>query len=146
MATFKELAVTVDAVVEAGRPGVLARRGVGYDDLSEIKPDIVFRTISGYGMTGPYRDLPAHGVAFDTWAGIVTPQVDEDGFAYLPEHASMGIHAGPLFGALGILAAVLRVKTTGEGSFPGNGPVRCGGGHGLLPEQTWKAYERPSPR
>ncbi len=68
-------------------------------------------------MTGPYQNLPAHGVAFDTWAGIVTPQVNEDGFAYLPEHASMGIHAGPLFGALGILAAVLRAKTTGEGSF-----------------------------
>jgi crotonobetainyl-CoA:carnitine CoA-transferase CaiB-like acyl-CoA transferase len=87
VATFKELVKTADVVVEAGRPGVLARRGVGYEDLKVLKPDIVFCTISGYGMTGPYQNLPAHGVAFDTWAGIVTPQVNEDGFAYLPEHA-----------------------------------------------------------
>jgi len=102
VSTFKQLVATADVVVEAMRPGGLARRGVGYDDLRTVNPKIVFCTISGYGMTGPYRNLPAHGVAFDTWAGIVTPQTDAEGFAYLPEHASMGIHAGPLFGALGI--------------------------------------------
>ena len=110
VATFKELAKKSDVVVEAMRPGGLARRGVGYGQLKELNPKLVFCTISGYGMTGPYRDLPAHGIAFDTWAGIVSPQVNEEGFAYLPEHASMGIHAGPLFGALGILAAVLRAR------------------------------------
>ena len=85
--TFKELAKMCDVVVEAGRPGMLAKRGVGFDDLVAIKPDLVYCTISGYGMTGPYKDLPAHGVAFDTWAGIVTPQINEAGFSYLPEHA-----------------------------------------------------------
>src|SRR5271156_3508919 len=143
VATFKELAKTCDVVVEAMRPGGLARRGVGYDDLVAIKPDIVFCTISGYGMTGPYRDLPAHGVAFDTWAGIVSPQVDEQGFAYLPEHASMGIHAGPLFGALGIMAAVLRAKTTGEGSFLEIAQSDAAAAMDWYRSETWKAYERP---
>src|SRR5450631_2937515 len=143
VATFKELAATADVVVEAMRPGGLARRGVGYDDLKKIHPELVFCTISGYGMTGPYRDLPAHGVAFDTWAGIVTPQVDEDGFSYLPEHASMGIHAGPLFGALGILAAVLRAKTTGEGSFLEVAQSDAAAAMDWYRSETWKAYERP---
>ena len=143
VATFKELAKTCDVVVEAMRPGGLARRGVGYDDLVAIKPDIVFCTISGYGMTGPYQDLPAHGVAFDTWAGIVSPQVNEDGFAYLPEHASMGIHAGPLFGALGIMAAVLRAKTTGEGSFLEIAQSDAAAAMDWYRSETWKAYERP---
>ena len=143
VATFKELAKTCDVVVEAGRPGVLARRGVGYDDLVALKPDIVFCTISGYGMTGPYKDLPAHGVAFDTWAGIVTPQVDEDGFSYLPEHASMGIHAGPLFGALGIMAAVLRAKVTGEGSYLEIAQSDAAAAMDWYRSETWKAYERP---
>ena len=143
VATFKELAATADVVVEAMRPGGLARRGVGYEDLRAINPKLVFCTISGYGMTGPYQNLPAHGVAFDTWAGIVTPQVNEDGFAYLPEHASMGIHAGPLFGALGILAAVLRAKTTGEGSFLEIAQSDAAAAMDWYRSETWRAYERP---
>ena len=143
VATFKELAATADVVVEAMRPGGLARRGVGYDDLRRSTPRIVFCTISGYGMTGPYQNLPAHGVAFDTWAGIVTPQVNEEGFAYLPEHASIGIHAGPLFGALGILAAVLRARTTGEGSFLEIAQSDAAAAMDWYRSETWKAYERP---
>jgi crotonobetainyl-CoA:carnitine CoA-transferase CaiB-like acyl-CoA transferase len=143
VATFKELAKTADVVVEAMRPGGLARRGVGYDDLRKINPKIVFCTISGYGMTGPYQNLPAHGVAFDTWAGIVSPQVNDQGFAYLPEHASMGIHAGPLFGALGILAAVIRAKETGEGSFLEVAQSDAAAAMDWYRSETWRAYERP---
>ena len=109
----------------------------------QLNPRIVFCTISGYGMTGPYQNLPAHGVAFDTWAGIVTPQVDDDGFAYLPEHASMGIHAGPLFGALGILAAVIRARTTGEGSFLEIAQSDAAAAMDWYRSETWRAYERP---
>ncbi|HUY65521.1 MAG TPA: CaiB/BaiF CoA-transferase family protein [Acidimicrobiales bacterium] len=141
--TFKELARTADVVVEAMRPGGLARRGVGYEQLRELNPRLVFCTISGYGMTGPYQDLPAHGIAFDTWAGIVSPQVNDEGFAYLPEHASMGIHAGPLFGALGILAAVLRAKSTGEGSFLELAQSDAAAAMDWYRSETWKAYERP---
>ena len=47
VATFMELVKTCDVVVEAMRPGGLARRGVGYDDLVKIKPDIVVCTRSG---------------------------------------------------------------------------------------------------
>src|SRR5467141_3989766 len=95
--TFLELARGADAVVEAMRPGGLERRGLGYDRLREVNPRIVFITVSGYGMTGPYKDMPSHGIAYDVWAGLVQPQGDEDGFAYIPEHPSMGMHAGPLF-------------------------------------------------
>ncbi|HEX3334702.1 MAG TPA: CoA transferase, partial [Acidimicrobiales bacterium] len=46
---LKELASGADVVIEAMRPGSLARRGVGYDDLKALNPKIVFCTISGYG-------------------------------------------------------------------------------------------------
>ena len=143
VATFKELVKTADVVVEAMRPGGLARRGVGFGDLRIINPKIVFCTISGYGMTGPYQNLPAHGVAFDTWAGIVSPQVNDEGFSYLPEHASMGIHAGPLFGALGILAAVIRAKETGEGSFLEVAQSDAAAAMDWYRSETWRAYQRP---
>ena len=56
-------------------PGGLAKRGLGYDEPARPStPSIVFCTISGYGMTGPYKDMPSHGIAYDTWAGIVKPE------------------------------------------------------------------------
>jgi crotonobetainyl-CoA:carnitine CoA-transferase CaiB-like acyl-CoA transferase len=143
VAIMKELVQTADAVVEAMRPGSLARRGVGFDDLRVVNPKIVFCTISGYGMTGPYRDFPSHGVAYDVWAGIVNVATDEEGFAYLPEHASIGIHAGPLFGALGILAAVLRARATGEGSYLELAQSDAAAAMDWLRSETWRAYERP---
>src|SRR4051794_28121874 len=98
-AVFRDLVADADAVVEAMRPGQLEKLGLGYDTLRAINPKLVFITISGYGMTGPYKALPSHGIAYDTWAGVVAPAYDDDGFCYLPEHVSIGINAGPMFGA-----------------------------------------------
>jgi len=143
VAIFKELALGADVVVEAMRPGALARRGVGYDDLRTLNPKIVFCTISGYGMTGPYRDYPSHGVAYDTWAGIVKVATDDDGFAYIPEHVSIGINAAPLFGALGILAAVIRARETGEGASIDLAQSDAAAAFDWYRSETWRAYERP---
>ena len=143
VAAFRALAATADVVVEAMRPGGLARRGLGFDDLVKVNPKIVFCTISGYGMTGPYKDYPSHGIAYDTWAGIVNVATDEDGFTYLPEHASIGIHAGPLFGALGILAGVVRARATGAGSFLEIAQSDAAAAMDWYRSESWRAYERP---
>ncbi|MEE2679681.1 MAG: CoA transferase [Myxococcota bacterium] len=140
---YKELVVGADVVVEAMRPGSLARRGLGYEDLEPINPKIVFCNISGYGMTGPYQSLPAHGIAFDTWAGVVNPAYDEEGFCYLPEHASIGIHAGPLLGALGILAAIIRARETGKGCFLEIGQSDAAAYMDWYRSESHMAYERP---
>jgi crotonobetainyl-CoA:carnitine CoA-transferase CaiB-like acyl-CoA transferase len=123
--------------------GVAIRRGAGYDDLRELNPKIVFCTISGYGMTGPYRDYPSHGIAYDTWAGIVKVATDDDGFAYIPEHVSIGINAAPLYGALGILAAVLRARATGEGAYIDLAQSDAAAAMDWYRSETWRAYERP---
>ncbi len=140
---FLDLVRHADAVVEAMRPGGLERRGLGFEKLREVNPRIVFITISGYGMTGPYKDYPSHGIAYDTWAGIVAPEVDEDGFAYLPEHVSIGINAGPLYGALGILSGILRARATGEGSRMEVAQSDAAAAIDWLRSETYKSYERP---
>lgn len=140
---LRQLAAGADVVVEAMRPGGLARRGLGYEDLRRINPRLVFCTISGYGMTGPYKDYPSHGIAYDTWAGIVNVAEDDEGFTYLTEHASMGIHAGPLFGALGILAGVIRARETGEGCFLEIAQSDAAAAMDWYRSETWRAYERP---
>ncbi len=143
VAVFRELATVSDVVVEAMRPGSLARRGLGYDDLKVLNPRVVFCNISGYGMTGPYRDLPAHGIAFDTWAGIFNPAYDEEGFCYIPEHASIGLHAGPMFGALGILAGVIRARASGEGCMMEVAQSDAAAYMDWYRSESWLAYRRP---
>jgi crotonobetainyl-CoA:carnitine CoA-transferase CaiB-like acyl-CoA transferase len=140
---YLELVANADVVIEAMRPGSLAKRGLGYEDLLAVNPRIVFCNISGYGMTGPYQNLPAHGIAFDTWAGLVNPTYDEEGFCYIPEHPSVGMHAGPLFGAFGILAGVIRARETGKGCFLEIGQSDAAAYMDWYRSESWKAYERP---
>ncbi len=140
---YLDLVRGADVVVEAMRPGSLAKRGLGFEQLRAVNPKIVFCNLSGYGETGPYKELPAHGIAFDTWAGIVGVAKDDEGFTYIPEHASIGIHAGPLIGALAILAAVLRARETGEGSALELGQSDAAAYMDWYRIESWKAYERP---
>ena len=140
---YLDLARDADVVIEAMRPGSLAKRGLGYVDLRKVNSRIVFCNISGYGATGPYRDLPAHGIAFDTWGGLVNPAYDEEGFCYIPEHPSIGMHAGPLFGALGILAAVIRARETGDGCMLEIGQSDAAAYMDWYRSETWLAYRRP---
>jgi len=140
---YLDLVRGADVVVEAMRPGSLARRGLGYEELRAVNPKIVFCNISGYGMTGPYRDMPAHGIAFDTWAGIVKPAYDEEGFCYIDEHVSVGINAGPVVGALGVLAAVIRARETGEGSMLEVAQSDAAAFFDWYRSESYLAYERP---
>jgi crotonobetainyl-CoA:carnitine CoA-transferase CaiB-like acyl-CoA transferase len=140
---FRDLVHSADIVVEAMRPGALERLGLGPDELRKDNPRLVFASISGYGATGPYKDYPSHGIAYDTWAGIVSPAVDDDGFAYIPEHVSIGIYAAPLYGALAILAAVIRARETGRGSELELAQSDCAAAFDWYRSETWRAYERP---
>ncbi|MFL6205612.1 MAG: CaiB/BaiF CoA transferase family protein [Acidimicrobiales bacterium] len=142
-AVFLELVQGADAVIEAMRPGGLDKRGVGYDACRAVNPRIVFCTISGYGMTGPYKDMPSHGIAYDVWAGLVQPEITEDGYCAIPEHPSVGIHAGPLFGALGVLAGITRARATGQPCRLEIAQSDAAAAMDWLRSETWKAYERP---
>ncbi len=141
--TFLALVEKADVVVEAMRPGGMARRGLGYTALREVNPKVVMFTISGYGMTGPYRDLPSHGIAYDAWAGTVAPAPGPDGLPSIPDHTSIGITAGPLFGTAAILAAVLRARETGEGCHLEVAQSDAAAAFDWLRSETHRAYTRP---
>ena len=59
-AALLRVIATADVLVETYRPGVMDRLGLGFDALLEANPQIIYLSISGYGATGPYRDLPGH--------------------------------------------------------------------------------------
>jgi crotonobetainyl-CoA:carnitine CoA-transferase CaiB-like acyl-CoA transferase len=115
---FRQLVAVSEVVIEGLRAGALERRGLGYNALAEINPALVFASVSGFGQTGPYRDLATHGVAYDAYAGLAPPERTDDGFPTIPRsYHDIGTKAGALYAAVGVLAAVMRARTTGVGTW-----------------------------
>ena len=114
VAAYLDLVRGADAVIEAMRPGALERRGISFAKMCEVNPRIVFCQISGYGMTGPYKDMPSHGIAYDAWAGAARPATNAAGQPTIPSYTTIGINAGPLYAALGICAAIIRARASGR--------------------------------
>ncbi|HEX7095597.1 MAG TPA: CaiB/BaiF CoA-transferase family protein, partial [Acidimicrobiales bacterium] len=140
---YLDLVERADVVIEAMRPGALARRGITWERMRERNPSLVFVTISGFGMTGPYNDLPSHGIAFDTWAAVAPVERDEQGFTYLGDHVSIGTKTAPVWGALGVVAALYRAKTTGEGARLDIAQTDAAAAVNWLRIEGFRAYERP---
>jgi crotonobetainyl-CoA:carnitine CoA-transferase CaiB-like acyl-CoA transferase len=114
---FTDLVRVSEVVIEGQRPGALARRGLGFDALCAVNPAVVLCSLSGFGQTGPYRDLATHGVAYDAYAGLAPPARTEDGFPTIPRGAvDVGTQAGALYAAFAVLSAVLRARATGRGT------------------------------
>ncbi len=65
-----ELCATADVVAENLRGGVLARHGVGYDDVRSVNPEVIYVSSQGFGRTGPMADLPAFGPVNAAFSGI----------------------------------------------------------------------------
>jgi crotonobetainyl-CoA:carnitine CoA-transferase CaiB-like acyl-CoA transferase len=115
---FLELASGADVVVEGMRAGALERRGLGYARLRDVNPSLVFCSLSGFGQTGPLRDLATHGVAYDAYGGLALPERTDDGFPAIPDdYRDIGTQAGALYAALGVVSAVVRARATGEGAW-----------------------------
>ncbi|MEX0665177.1 MAG: CaiB/BaiF CoA-transferase family protein [Acidimicrobiia bacterium] len=115
---FRDLVMSAEVVIEGMRAGALERRGLGYEALRAMKASIVFCSLSGLGQTGPYRDLASHGVAYDAYAGHAPPETTDDGFVTIPRrYYDIGTQAGGLYATVGVLAAVIHARATGEGAY-----------------------------
>ena len=112
---FLGLAKHAQVVIAGLRAGAMERFGVGYETLREINPRLVYCALNGSGLSGPYRDLAMHGVAFDAYAGLAPPAFREDGLPYIGHHVGAGLEASALYAALGIAAALVHAAATGEG-------------------------------
>lgn len=111
---FRRLAAGSDVIVENFRPGVMERLGIGLAALRAENPALVTCSISGFGADSPHRDVPAYDAVIQAWSGGMSLT----GHPGAPP-ARMGIPIGDLaagmFGALGILGALVRRGKTGVG-------------------------------
>jgi formyl-CoA transferase len=112
---LRKLAESADVFVENYRPGSLDRMGLGYAALSKINPRLVYCSVSGFGLDGPYRERGGFDLIAQAMSGIMS-YVGETG-SEAPCSTAVPIsdlNAG-LFGAVGILAALQSRHVTGKG-------------------------------
>lgn len=110
------LCETADVLVEAFRPGVVDRLGVGYAAVAARNPRLVYCSIAAFGQTGPLAHKPAHDPAIEAQAGVLSLNLGNDGqptMAHIPA-ADM---AGSLMALAGILMALYRRQATGRGDY-----------------------------
>lgn len=77
-AVFRRLVRTADVVVENFRPGVMDRLGLGYAELLQENPGLVYCAISGFGQTGPLRDFPAYDQIIQGMSGVMSITGDQE--------------------------------------------------------------------
>ncbi|HEY8356500.1 MAG TPA: CoA transferase [Ramlibacter sp.] len=111
-----QLADTADVFIEAFRPGVAKRLGVDYDTLRQRNPGLVYCSISAFGQDGPYLDRPAHDLATEALSGALSLNVGADGSPAIPGIPVADLLSG-LNGLAGVLMALLRRQTTGQGDY-----------------------------
>ena len=113
----RRLAAEADVVIENFRPGALEGWGLGWDTLHELNPKLVMLRVSGYGQTGPYRDLPGFGVIGEAMGGL-RHLSGEPGRTPVRVGVSIGDSLAALHGVIGILLALRhRDQNGGEGQM-----------------------------
>ena len=108
----RKLIAEADVLIENFRPGTLEAWGMGWDVLSELNPGLVMLRISGYGQTGPYRDLPGFGVIGEAMGGL-RQLTGEPGRVPVRCGISIGDTLAALHGTIGILTALYHRKVNG---------------------------------
>ncbi|HEX9181019.1 MAG TPA: CaiB/BaiF CoA-transferase family protein, partial [Burkholderiales bacterium] len=112
---FLRLARNADAVVEGFRPGVMQRLGIGYPELKQLNPRLVFCSITGYGQDGPWSRRAGHDLNYCALAGVADQVGVAGGEPAIPNFLLGDLLGGGLTAAMGILAALVEAGRSGEG-------------------------------
>jgi formyl-CoA transferase len=111
-AVARRLIAEADVLVENFRPGTLEGWGLGWDALQALNPSLVMLRISGYGQTGPYRDLPGFGAIGEAMGGL-RHLTGEPGRVPVRVGVSIGDTLAALHGTIGVLMALYHRKVNG---------------------------------
>ena len=108
----RKLIQEADVLIENFRPGTLEGWGLGYEELAKLNPGLVMLRISGYGQTGPYRDLPGFGAIGEAMGGL-RHLTGAPGQVPVRCGVSIGDTLAALHGTIGILTALYHRKVNG---------------------------------
>ena len=108
-----KLAAHADVLIQNFRPGVLDKRGLGYEEINRINRKIIYCSISGFGPRGPYRDMPGYDTVGQARSGLLSLLTDPG------KPQGMGIsfsdHLTGMYACYGVLGALVNRMITGQG-------------------------------
>jgi len=113
-AAVRALAAEADVLIENFKPGTLEKWGLGYERLSAANPGLIMLRISGYGQSGPYKDLPGFAVVAEAMGGL-RHLTGEPGRVPVRCGVSIGDTLAALHGVIGVLLALQARARTGRG-------------------------------
>ncbi len=113
---FEKLLTHADVLVENFRPGTMENLGYSYEAVKGLHPALIYASISGFGHTGPYRDLPAYDLIVQALGGMISINGPEGGPG-IRLGISLGDLAAGAFAALAISSALYERRQSGEGRF-----------------------------
>ncbi|MDE2640040.1 MAG: CoA transferase [Chloroflexota bacterium] len=113
---LRELARDADVVLESYGPGYMESRGVGFEALRAVRPDLVYVSISGFGREGPHAGWQATELIAQAASGVLTLSGDPAGAPQMLG-ASQACITASLSAAQGALLAVFHKERTGEGQL-----------------------------
>lgn len=114
---FFELVQDADIVVEGFRPGVVTRLGVDYQAVSQVNPNIIYCSITGFGQTGPFKDRPGHDNNYLAYSGVLDLIGATNKPPSIPGVQFADIAGGGLNAVIGILLALQARQHTGKGQY-----------------------------
>jgi alpha-methylacyl-CoA racemase len=118
LAAFLDLAADADVLIESFRPGVVAKLGIGYDDVRARNAGIVYCSTSGYGQDGPRSQWAGHDLNYLAVTGfLATTQPRADGGPPIPGATVADSAGGGMHAVIAILAALVQRAATGEGAY-----------------------------
>jgi len=106
---FEALVATSQALITNLRPGVIRRLGLTYDQLRAVNPGLVCVAVTGFGLHGPYSDLPAYDYVIQAMTGVMM-LTGEPGAPPLRAGYSIADNSGGMMAAIGMLAKLLERK------------------------------------
>lgn len=142
---FLRVVESADVVIESFRPGVMDKLGLGWPVLKTRNPKLVMCAISGYGQDGPMAHLAGHDINYVGYAGMLEQNVGTDGVPALPNLQIGDLLGGAQAAVQGVLAALLRAKTTGVGCFVDVSMTDTVFAHNIMPLVAVNNAGRPAP-
>jgi alpha-methylacyl-CoA racemase len=115
IATVLDLVERADAFVEAFRPGVAERLGIGPDSCLQRNPQLVYARMTGWGQTGPLSQRAGHDLNYIGLTGLLHQIGPTGGKPVVPLNVIGDFGGGGLLMAFGVLCAILEAKRSGQG-------------------------------
>ncbi|WP_417725178.1 CaiB/BaiF CoA transferase family protein [Salipiger sp.] len=116
LARLRPLLESADILIEQYRPGVMARLGLSYEDVSAVNRGIIYCSITGYGQTGPRSLRAGHDLNYQAETGMLALGMGPPGAPSLPPALVADVAGGTYPALLNILLALRRRDATGAGA------------------------------